>query len=98
MLNVHSSCSKRESAAPSRSPAPANVLTVSLDAGACALPRLANLMAKLDIEPDWMQVQKSPCGREIEVAIDLGEQSEALERLNLRLQGMVTVRAITATA
>ena len=94
MLNVHSSPREHENAAASTPLTLRHRLTVRLDAGACALPRLINLMAKLDIEPDRMQVEKSPCGESLSVAIDLGADREPMERLALRLSGMVTVRDV----
>jgi hypothetical protein len=93
MLNVHSSNFEPEPA-PSAPPATRNHLAVRFDAGASALPRLANLLAKLDIEPRWMQVETSACGSALDVKIDLGPDREAKQRLALRLQGMVTVQEI----
>ena len=98
MLNVTSQCSRPEDAAPEKPARTLQRLTVRLDTGASALPRLANLMAKLDIEPDRMEIDRLPCGRSLEVAVDLYNGREALEKLHLRLQGMVTVQAISAIA
>lgn len=98
MLNVTSHCSRPEDAA-STNPTPTfQRLTVRLDTGDCALPRLANLMAKLDIEPDRVQVEKSACGRTLEVVLDLNQGRGPLEKLHLRLQAMVTVQSISAIA
>ena len=66
-------------------------LRVRLQAGASALPRLFNLMSKLDIEPADLRATKSDCGQHLTVAIDLGTDREAMSRLELRLTGMVTV-------
>lgn len=66
-------------------------LSVRLQAGASALPRLFNLMSKLDIEPIGLHATKSACGQSLRVAIDLGADHEAMARLELRLKGLVTV-------
>ena len=66
-------------------------LSVRLQAGASALPRLFNLMSKLDIEPNGLHAAKSACGQSLTVAIDLGADHEAMARLELRLKGLVTV-------
>ena len=66
-------------------------LRVRLQAGVSALPRLFNLMSKLDIEPADLRATKSACGEHLTVAIDLGTDREAMSRLELRLTGMVTV-------
>jgi len=66
-------------------------LRVRLQTGASALPRLFNLMSKLDIEPEDLRATKSDCGEHLTVAIDLGTDHEAMARLELRLAGMVTV-------
>lgn len=96
MLNVTSHCSRTDSSAPVNPVCTCLRLTVRLDTGASALPRLVNLMAKLDIEPDRMQVERTACGHALEAEIDLIDGREALEKLHLRLQGMVTVQAISA--
>ena len=93
MLNVHSLPLEPERPAPADRTSNSSLLTIRLAAGQCALPRLANLMAKLDIEPRWMQVEKSACGSALDVAIDLGGDAADLERLSVRLRGMVTVLA-----
>ena len=95
MLNVESAYHALE-CAPPKPLQTRTLLTVCLEAGACALPRLVNLMAKLDIEPTWMQVEK-PQDDRLEVTIEFGRDEEAMERLSLRLQGLVTVRSVTTT-
>lgn len=69
-------------------------VTVRLDAGAGQLARLANLMAKLDIEPLRMEVVTSQFHDELEARIDLGIDTCALERLVHRLSRLVGVRDV----
>lgn len=69
-------------------------VTVRLDAGAGQLARLANLMAKLDIEPLRMEVARSQLRDVLEARIDLGTDTRGLERLVLRLAGQVGVRDV----
>ena len=68
-----------------------HVLDVTLEARASALPRLFNLISKLDLEPDYFRTVKSSCGERLLARIDLGGDRSGLERLKLRLQGLVTV-------
>lgn len=95
MLNDTTFLSVRESV-PTPDPSPSHQLTVRMNAGADALPRLVNLMAKLDIEPPHMLVEKSPCGKHLTAVIAFGEDTASMERLILRLSRMVTVCAIEA--
>lgn len=69
-----------------------NTLKIGLDAGCCALSRLANLMAKLDVEPEWMSAEKRNSGGVLEVFIGFGDDTHSIERLVLRLSGMVALR------
>ncbi|MGI9414211.1 MAG: hypothetical protein ACR2PM_11115 [Hyphomicrobiales bacterium] len=74
------------------------VLKVRLQAGASALPRLFNLMSKLDIEPVRFQAEKSVCGQSLVAVIDLGPDRKAMARLELRLKGLVTVLDVERAA
>ncbi len=96
MLNDPSSQFQREDAVSPDPKTHSRSLTVQLDAGAASLPRLANLMAKLDVEPDTLLIQKSSCGERLDVSITLDGDGDATERLSLRLSGMVAVRGVSS--
>lgn len=96
MLNDPSSQLQREDAVSPSPAAPTPSLTLQLDGGAASLPRLANLMAKLDIEPDRMLIERSSCGSALDVSITLDEDGDAVQKLALRLSGMVAVRSVSA--
>jgi len=92
MLNGKFPCPGRENTASRQLSLQNNFLKVGLNAGCCGLSRLANLMAKLDIEPDWLRADKSVCGEAVEITIGFGDDACAMERLALRLSGMVSLR------
>lgn len=96
MLNDPSSQFQREDPVSPDPKSHARLLSVQLDAGAASLPRLANLMAKLDIEPDTLLIEKSPCGERLDVSITLDGDGDAAEKLSLRLSGMVAVCSVSA--
>lgn len=70
------------------------VLKVELDTGCSALSRLANLMAKLDIEPGSLRAEKCAVAGVLDITIDFGGDLVAMERLMQRLSGMVSVRSV----
>ena len=94
MLNTASHCLPREQSAPARRKDSLQHLEIRLDAGPGALPRLTNLMAKLDILPARMAVERSDDGEALDVSLVLDGAPDAGARLAHRLGGLIMVRSV----
>lgn len=95
MLNTASPCLPRDQARTSPHTDPLQHLRIRLDAGPGALPALTNLMAKLDILPARMAVERGGDGATLDVTLALDDPPGACDRLAHRLGGLIMVRAVT---